>query len=63
MNHINNFSMLGWFLNQVANVDFSRNSDLLLLGDSDKTVEGICNKLEWKELLENIEVNNLEHIS
>ena len=55
--------MLGWFLNQVANVDFSRNSDLLLLGDSDKTVEGICNKLEWKELLENIEVNNLEHIS
>jgi len=56
-------SMVGWLLNQVSNVDFSRNSDLLLLGDCDKTVKSICKNLQWEEELENIEVNNLEDIS
>ena len=55
--------MLGWFLNLAANVDFSRSSDMVLLGDCDKTVQGICNKLDWKEELDQVEVNNLEDIS
>jgi len=56
-------SMLGWFLSMTANVDFSRSSDLVLLGDCDKTVSSVCTKLNWKEELEKVEVQNLEDIS
>eukprot|EP00092_Neocalanus_flemingeri_P074096 GFUD01091564.1.p1 GENE.GFUD01091564.1~~GFUD01091564.1.p1 ORF type:complete len:302 (-),score=92.77 GFUD01091564.1:160-1065(-) len=56
-------SMLGWFLNLAANVDFTRSSDMVMLGDCDQTVQGICNKLDWKEQLDKVEVNNLEDIS
>ena len=55
--------MVGWFLNLAANVDFSRTSDMVLLGDCDKTVQSISNKLGWKEELDKVEVNNLEDIS
>lgn len=56
-------SLVGWFLNMTANVDFTRSSDLLLLGDCDKTVSSICDKLGWKEGLDKVEVQNLEDIS
>ena len=57
------FSLVGWFLNMAANVDFSRGSDMVMLGDCDKTVQNVCDKLGWKEDLEKIEVQNLEDIS
>jgi len=56
-------SLVGWFLNMAANVDFSRGSDMVLLGDCDKTVKNVCDKLGWQEDLEKIEVQNLEDIS
>lgn len=56
-------SMLGWFLNLAANVDFTRTSDLVILGDCDQTVENICIKNDWKEELDRIEVNNLEDLT
>ena len=56
-------SLVGWFLNMTANVDFTRSSDMLLLGDCDKTVNSICDKLGWKEGLDKVEVQNLEDIS
>ena len=55
--------MVGWFLNLAASVDFGRSSDMVLLGDCDKTVQSISNKLGWKEELDKVEVNNLEDIS
>jgi len=56
-------SLVGWFLNMAANVDFSRGSDMVMLGDCDKTVKNVCDKLGWQEDLEKIEVQNLEDIS
>ena len=55
--------MVGWFLNMAANVDFSRSSDMVLLGDCDKTVQSVCSRLGWKDDLDKVEVNNLEDIS
>ena len=40
-------SLLGWFLNMAANVDFSRASDLVMLGDCDAQVEQVCEQ-GWK---------------
>ena len=46
-----------------ANVDFSRGSDMVMLGDCDKTVKNVCDKLGWLGDMDKIEVQNLEDIS
>ena len=61
-----------------GNVDFSRESDLVVLGDCDRwaavgwlgtvlssrTVERLCGAVPgWQQLLDRVEVNTLEHIT
>lgn len=53
-------SLLGWLLNQTANIDFKRNSDLVLLGDADDTVTRLCKGAGWEEELALVEVTTLE---
>ena len=38
----------------------SRDSDLVMLGDCDKSVTSVCDKLGWKEELDNVQVTSLE---
>ena len=56
----NTGTMLGWLMNMGANVDFSRDTDLVLLGDCDNTVRKLADKVDWKEDLEKIAVTSLE---
>jgi len=56
--------VLGWLLSMGGNVDFSRESDLVVLGDCDRTVERLCGAVPgWQQLLDRVEVNTLEHIT
>ena len=52
--------MLGWLLKLAANVDFSRDSDLVMLGDCDKTVTRLCDHLGWRQELDTVQVTTLE---
>ena len=53
-------TLLGWLMTMGANVDFSRETDLVLLGDCDDTVRQLADKLDWRQELENITVTSLE---
>ena len=53
-------TLLGWLMTMGANVDFSRETDLVLLGDCDDTVRQLADRLDWREELENITVTSLE---
>lgn len=53
-------SLLGWLLRMGANVDFSRESDLVMLGDCDKSVSRVCDDIGWSEDLNAIQVTSLE---
>ena len=53
-------TMLGWLMTMGANVDFSRETDLVMLGDCDDTVRKLADQLDWREELENISVTSLE---
>jgi len=57
-------SLLGWLMTMGANVNFSRASDLVLLGDCDKQVEEVCDHIEgWKDQLSNIQVRSLDTLT
>jgi len=52
--------MVGWLLRMGGNVDFSRDSDLVMLGDCDKSVAHLCDDLGWRQDLDLIQVTSLE---
>lgn len=54
--------MIGWMLGMVANVDFSRESDLIMLEDCDSCVTRICRSVGWEEDLNRIEIQTLESL-
>ena len=56
----NTGTVLGWLMNMGANVDFSRDTDLVLLGDCDDTVRKLADQVDWREDLEKITVTSLE---
>jgi len=56
-------SLLGWFMSMGANVDFSRLSDLQLLGDCDRQVEEVCQRLGWDQQLKDIKVLSLDTLT
>jgi len=55
-------SLLGWMLSLSANVDFSRSTDLVTLGDCDATVTRICDKVNWRPELDAIQVQTLQSL-
>lgn len=55
-------SLLGWALNMTARIDFSRESDLILLGDADATVSRVCTRVGWGEELARVEVETLAEL-
>jgi len=55
-------SLLGWMLSLGVNVDFSRESDVVLLGDCDTSVENICQQVGWTTELEGIPVRSLQSL-
>jgi len=52
--------MMGWLLRMGGNVDFSRESDLVMLGDCDKSVEHLSDDIGWRQDLDQIQVTSLE---
>lgn len=55
-------TLLGWALNMTARIDFSRSSDLVLLGDADETVTRLSSAAGWGEELASVEVETLEEL-
>jgi len=56
-------SVVGWFLNMTANIDFSRKSDLCILGDCDEILKRICQAARWEQDLNQLSVQTLEALT
>ena len=52
--------LLGWVMKLGTNVDFTRHSDLVMLGDCDESVVRMCDQLGWRRDLDQVEVTSLE---
>lgn len=56
-------SVVGWFLSMSANVDFSRQSDLMMMGDCDDIVHRITKELGWEAELSQVDFQTLDALT